>query len=94
MSRSPALQQLYAEVTDVKQKRINARLAKQRQKREGMPRIEVGDYVMVYGSLPGHLRPRHKAATRWNGPYEVMDALTPFTREVRIIGSHDNGTPL
>ena len=47
---------------------------------------------MCHGTLPGHLRPRHKAATRWDGPYEVMDALTPFTRDVRIIGSEDEGT--
>ena len=89
---TPALQQLYTDVADSKQRRANRRLARQREKKERMPRIEVGDFVMCHGTLPGHLRPRHKAATRWNGPYEVMDALTPFTRDVRIIGSEDGGT--
>ena len=89
---APALEQMYTEVTNIKQRRANERLARQRARGEGMPRIEIGDYVMCHGTLPGHLRPRHKAATRWNGPYEVVAAVTPFTRNIRIIGSEDEGT--
>ena len=47
---------------------------------------------MVRGKLPGHLNPRHKVSTRWNGPYEVVGATTPFTRDIRLIGSQDEGT--
>ena len=46
---------------------------------------------MVRGVLPGHLRPKHKAKTRYNGPYEVCGSDSPFTINVRLIGTTGDG---
>ena len=60
---SKTLEELYGDINDKRREDYAKKLAKRKKK---MPKIEIGDFVMVTGTLPGHLRPRHKANTRRN----------------------------
>jgi len=77
-----SITELHTDIKDRQRKRYNTKLANQIQKHKTLPRLQIGDYVMV-ATTKTH---QHKLAPIWAGPYEITDTKSEFVYEVRLLG--------
>ena len=84
-----ALNQLHQEIRDAEEKRRRLKAAKTANAGRAL-QFEVGDLVMVaaWGNA-AHVKRASKLCPSWQGPYEVVTAISPTAYEVQLIGRQD-----
>lgn len=83
------IDKMQSEVINHEATSVRKRRAKIANKTSGY-QFQMGDYVLVASQGNAvHVRRRHKAATTWQGPYQIITSRNVTTIGVKMIGSND-----
>ncbi len=84
-----SIDDMQSDVANFEHESVTRRIGKNTQENSAY-KFQLGDYVLVSGKGNSrHVKRRHKAATTWQGPYQIISSRNVTTLGVRMVGSKD-----